>query len=423
MNTKSKTPKSPRTVKAGSVTVKIYYSHSYKYPTFTATWRIGLQRHRKTFSNEERAISFAQETAENLSTGHVAATTVTVAEAAILREAERLLAGSVPVHLAVSEYVTALQRLNGHGSLLEAVDHFVRFVARRETVRTVAEVVEDFIAAKTDDGLSGVYVNDLTWRLRRFAEAFPKTIGTITSAEIDRWLRDLSTSHRTRNNYRNLIISLFNFAKRRAHVARDRETEAQYTERPKVKQGPIDIFTPTELAEMLSVADGQPKLGLVLGAFTGIRSAELLRLHWENFNWEESVIDLGTDQTKTASRRLVPILPTLTEWIAPFVRQEGRVFSYSLPVCLAEAFGNIAKKVTKARGDSAPVFKWKTNALRHSFASYRVAMTLDVPSVALELGNSPQKVFSNYRKVVTRSQAEAWFAVRPANGCTDIQES
>ncbi len=152
MNTKSKTPKSPRSVKAGSVTVKIYYSHSYKYPTFTVTWRIGLHRHRKTFPNEERAISFAQETAENLSKGHVVATTITIAEAAILREAERLLAGSVPVHIAVSEYVTALLRLNGHGSLPEAVDHFVRFVARRETVRTVAEVVEDSSRRKPTTG-------------------------------------------------------------------------------------------------------------------------------------------------------------------------------------------------------------------------------------------------------------------------------
>ena len=72
--------------------------------------------------------------------------------------------------------------------------------------------------------------------------------GCVSVGDVRRgWLRDLSTSHRTRNNYRNLIISLFNFAKRRAHVPRDRETEAQYTERSKVMQGPIDIFTPTEL--------------------------------------------------------------------------------------------------------------------------------------------------------------------------------
>jgi hypothetical protein len=38
----------------------------------------------------------------------------------------------------------------------------------------------------------------------------------------------------------------------------------------------------------------------------------------------------------------------------------------------------------------------------------------DVAKVSLEMGNSPQKVFSNYRKVVTKSQAAAWFAVMPS---------
>lgn len=164
---------------------------------------------------------------------------------------------------------------------------------------------------------------------------------------------------------------------------------------------------------MLAVTEGQPKLAVALGAFTGIRSAELLRLSWEDFNWEEFVIDLGCDQTKTASRRLVLILPTLTEWIQPFAKTTGRVLEYSLPVCLREAFGTVSKKVTNARGTDAQVFRWKINGLRHSYASYRLALTLDVNSLALEFGNSPQKIFSNYRKVVTRSQGEAWFGVTP----------
>ena len=52
--------------------------------------------------------------------------------------------------------------------------------------------------------------------------------------------------------------------------------------------------------------------------------------------------------------------------------------------------------------------------LFHFYWRFSRAMTLGVPSLALKLRNSPQKVFSNYRKVVTRSQAEAQFAVRPA---------
>jgi len=46
-------------------------------------------------------------------------------------------------------------------------------------------------------------------------------------------------------------------------------------------------------------------------------------------------------------------------------------------------------------------------------SSYRLAMVEDVAKVSLEMGNSSQKIFSNYRKVVTKSQATAWFGIMP----------
>lgn len=54
---------------------------------------------------------------------------------------------------------------------------------------------------------------------------------------------------------------------------------------------------------------------------------------------------------------------------------------------------------------------WKHNALRHSFISYRVAETQDVNRTALEAGNSPNVIFSNYRELVTPDDAKAWFNV------------
>jgi integrase len=170
------------------------------------------------------------------------------------------------------------------------------------------------------------------------------------------------------------------------------------------------------LSELIAAAEGQVKLAIIIGAFTGIRSAEMLRLKRENFNWGEDVIDIGCDQTKTASRRLVPILESLSAWIRPFVKRHGPVFNYSLPVCLPEAFGTASKKadaVRRALEPDAPPFKWKQNGLRHSYASYRLAVIEDVSRLSLELGNSPQKVFSNYRKVVTKSQGNLWFGVLP----------
>ena len=59
-------------------------------------------------------------------------------------------------------------------------------------------------------------------------------------------------------------------------------------------------------------------------------------------------------------------------------------------------------------------FKWKHNALRHSFISYRVAEVKNVAEVALEAGNSPQMIFKHYRELVRPDAAKAWFAIVPA---------
>ena len=53
----------------------------------------------------------------------------------------------------------------------------------------------------------------------------------------------------------------------------------------------------------------------------------------------------------------------------------------------------------------------KANALRHSFASYRVAQLQHVDQVALEMGNSPAMIFEHYRQLVTAAQAKRWWSV------------
>jgi hypothetical protein len=57
--------------------------------------------------------------------------------------------------------------------------------------------------------------------------------------------------------------------------------------------------------------------------------------------------------------------------------------------------------------------KWKHNALRHSFISYRVAKIKNVNEVSMEAGNSPQMIFQHYRELVTPQDARAWFAITP----------
>ena len=60
-----------------------------------------------------------------------------------------------------------------------------------------------------------------------------------------------------------------------------------------------------------------------------------------------------------------------------------------------------------------PAIAWKRNGLRHSYCSYRMAIAQDENIVSAEMGNSAQMVYANYRQLVTKEQAEAWFAIAP----------
>ncbi len=303
------------------------------------------------------------------------------------------------------EYAAAHARLAGAATILEASDFFVRNSIRSELQRTVPAVLEEFSASKRQDNLSNRYITDTHWRLKRFAAAFNIGITHIRTRDFEDWLRSLGVGARTRNNYRTLISTMFTYARKRGYLPKDRQHEVMNVERLKVRGGAIQVFTPSELAEMMAVAEGQAAVAVAIGAFAGVRSAEIPRL-----NWEEDVIDLGCDQAKSASRRLAPILPALRAWLEPHKKPHGPVLRYSLPVCLAEAFKSVAKKVTVRRQESDPeaaAFVWKHNALRHSYASYRMAEVQDAAKVSLEMGNSPQKIFNNYREVVTKSQAAA----------------
>ncbi len=140
----------------------------------------------------------------------------------------------------------------------------------------------------------------------------------------------------------------------------------------------------------------------VIDAFSGIRSAEIERLDWRDNVWDRSFIEVKAAKAKTKARRLVPLLPNLRAWLEPMKKTEGHV-------CFVP---NVAFRLNYL-GEKDGV-GWRQNALRHSFASYRLAETPDAAKVALEMGNSPDKLFRYYRELVTPDAAKEWFAIMPS---------
>ena len=97
----------------------------------------------------------------------------------------------------------------------------------------------------------------------------------------------------------------------------------------KENSGAIAIFTPAEMAKLLTHADENLIPFLAIGAFAGLRHAELKRLDWSEVDLAGGHIEVKAEKAKTASRRLVPLSENLKQWLTPYHQGEGKVVSIS----------------------------------------------------------------------------------------------
>jgi integrase len=233
-----------------------------------------------------------------------------------------------------------------------------------------------------------------------------KPVAEITSPQIDQWLRSLSdgeTGKRlspvTRNNFRRVLIVAFNFAKGRDYCVGN---PAEKTPRAKVIETAIGILTIDQTARLLENTPAELVPYIAIGAFAGLRRAELERLDWREVDLQSGLIEVTASKAKSARRRFVRIQPNLAKWLQPYVQLSGNV----TPPNYRELFDD-------AR-EAAKIHEWPQNALRHSFASYHLARFNDAALLALELGHTNSNlVFQHYRQLVKPKQADRYWKIAP----------
>jgi integrase len=196
------------------------------------------------------------------------------------------------------------------------------------------------------------------------------------------------------------IRTFFSWAKARSYLPKNEATEAEAVSKVKVGDTETGIFTPAQIKSLLAIATPEMIPFIAIGAFAGLRAAEIARLDWSAVDLKRKIIHLRADQAKTASRRIIPVSDNLRAWLLPRVGN-GRVVPNA----------EMQKKV-------APLamilgFEWPNNVLRHSFISYRIAIVKSAEQVALEAGNSPTIIFKHYRELTTEEQANEWFGIFP----------
>jgi len=292
-------------------------------------------------------------------------------------------------------------------TLTDAARHYADFLRRTERTVPVVELVAMFLEAKKADGRSPRYLSDLRVRLGDFAESFgSKPTAGVNTRDLDDWLHGLPVGPQSRVNYRRVLNALFNFARAREFA---RDNPVTRTGKPKVFAKEPGILTPAQFERLLNAADERLRPSLAVSGFAGLRPAEVHRLTWDAINLEERHISVSAKTSKTASRRLVSICDNLIPWLLAAPKRVGPV----LPVSVA-----IERDLTLAAREVAGIKTWPPDALRHSWVTYRFALTGDAARTAAEAGHDQAVLHRHYRALATHAEAERWFGIVPGESAS-----
>ena len=303
------------------------------------------------------------------------------------------------------------QELKPFGKTLkDATSFYVRYLRDAERSISVSALIDEFLVNQERLNRSQAHLHDLRQRLGRFKETFGDTpLRTVQTNEIDAWLHGLKLSAVSVNNFRSRVAVLMSYGLKRGYVDRN---PVLAIDKIKVVDQPPEIFTPEQVQSLLDSAPADLLPVLALGAFAGLRTAELLRMDWESIDLVRGLIDVPAAKSKSAKRRLIPIAANLDQWLAPYAGCSGKIFPYShrwyhLNVGL----------LTKAVG----LTEWPHNGLRHSFASYHLAKHQNAPQLALDMGHTtPRMIFDHYRELVRPQEAERYWSVKPSRNANNV---
>lgn len=317
--------------------------------------------------------------------------------------------------------VRALAILAPFGATLTgAAEAFAERAQLLSRTVTFAVLRAEFVAAKRADRKSPSYICDLNHRLKSVGETFDeRPVATIESRELDDWLRNRHQAPISRVNFRKVLRTAFEFAVSRGYA---RDNPVVRTAEVKVDHAAPGILTPKEVEALLSAADPQILPALAVSAFAGLRDAEAGRMTWDRIDLVGGHIKVDAAIAKTSSRRIVPISENLRAWLTPHLKKSGPLRPsprLSAPL-YREARKAAAAKLKEAGEAAANLDEWPHNALRHSFASYRMALLTNAAQVAEECGHSVQVMKTHYRELVTKKESEAWFAVVPVAEAVNV---
>ena len=334
--------------------------------------------------------------------------------------AERDNRGTEAINFATKDRVMAVEcsaRLRPFGkSIRDATDHYVAWLASEKAKHgslLLAECVDQFLTSRQADVDRGELSKLSYYETRDRAKQLKAAMGELHVAEVDAdrmrtYLDSFPVAPRTRVNLRLRASKFFNFCKSKGWIDRNPCEDIEI----KVKRADTRTLSVEEAKHLLGKAKGSefkdvavPYAALCL--FAGLRnSGEAEQLDWQQVNFKTKSIEVLGHTSKGRETRFVPMEAALIRWLRPYAKKSGRVVG-----------SNFRKKwetVKRAAGYDPKEKKqrWVQDIMRHSYASYWLAVHQNRAALAEHMGNSVEIIRAHYRRPILKSEGRKFWALK-----------
>ena len=327
----------------------------------------------------------------------------------------------------IENYGTAATLLTP-GQLEEAAKAFEQL---RPFKATLNEAVAEFLARRNQDGQSVTfkklfelfvqakarrspsYRRQLKYTLPRFDALHDELVSRLTAAKIEEQTAAMKPA--VRNAMLRVLRAAFNFGIKRDYLAQNPIDKLDFES---LVRAEVEILAPKQAAALMTAAvESHDLLAYhALGLFAGVRPEELRRLTWSDIELDERHIIIRSEIAKNHRRRIIDIEPNLSAWL--------RICKSSGAVTPGKNLRARLRKIRKAAAESlashegineaAHLFFWTQDIMRHTFASYWLALHGDINKLTLMMGHATTTMlWKHYHKAAKRREAERFWNITP----------
>nr|DAU76245.1 MAG TPA: Integrase [Caudoviricetes sp.] len=312
-------------------------------------------------------------------------------------------------------------------SLLEAVRIGIEQQKARMAGLSVNELMtkyRDVVSA--DRGWSVKYEGNWRHYSSRFVEVFGnRNVADLEAHDIRVWLADSFKSATYFNSALGVLSPAFTWAVKQGIISRS--PWSQIEKRKIVSSDSVDVFTVEEVKRLLASCrsykdeEGHPMAGedghveaiykldctdallpFAVLLFAGIRPEEFQKLTWDHVLLDEGFINVPPSIAKTREVRHVTIKDNLRRFFEAVPESDRK------GLLRPTNWVRKAKIVRKAAG-----LQNRSDAARHSFASYSLAIDPNIDRLREDMGHAKgsDMLFKHYRAAVSKQAAEEYWQI------------